>query len=266
MVCIIAVWILSGCAVLPHAVYTRYLDFGNTSLGPEFKGTGICWVTIQNNSEKYIRVLFVILFCLPLGITASLFIKVSMELENLSASTSSIKIDSGSRYSEASYQSHVTWLSSENVVKIGSESNGNSIAHSADGSVEECDDDNLDIRKEKRAQRYLAAMVTSFAICWLPVYILTMVTHFVQDDDDHMKNYDITYITFTFIGFLSTCIKPLLFVCWCMSSASRKQLCAQLKLGKRGTTTTSANPLMSSEKTDKKYHGIHSDTKLVLDK
>ena len=69
-------------------------------------------------------------------------------------------------------------------------------------------DDDIDFRKEKRSQKYIITMVMLFAICWCPVNILILVTHFVYETDNNVGHFDITYMTFTFFGFLSTCVKP----------------------------------------------------------
>ncbi|ESO96308.1 hypothetical protein LOTGIDRAFT_174874 [Lottia gigantea] len=94
-------------------------------------------------------------------------------------------------------------------------------------------DDDLDLVKEKRTQNYLIAMTTLFAMCWCPLQILILVHYFVHENDDNMDHYDITYITFTWFGFLSTCTNSILFVSWRMSSATKDRLRGYFRFSNR---------------------------------
>ncbi|CAK9291228.1 unnamed protein product [Gordionus sp. m RMFG-2023] len=86
-------------------------------------------------------------------------------------------------------------------------------------------------------------MVILFAICWCPINILVFVMHFVFEDENNSGNIDITYLTFIWFAFLSTCINPLLFLLW-----QRKKVGCKLEKKSKGgyfnfnNRLSSANP------------------------
>ncbi len=91
----------------------------------------------------------------------------------------------------------------------------------------------LNIQKEKRSQKYLMVMVIVFAICWCPLKILILVTHFVYETDHNASHFDVTFLTFTFFGFLSTCANPVLFASWQMSNRTRDRLRGYFRFSNR---------------------------------
>ncbi len=88
----------------------------------------------------------------------------------------------------------------------------------------------VNVVAEQRSQRYLVTMVTLYALCWFPVNVLILATHFVYETDDSAGHIDITYLIFTFFGFLSTCVNPVLFTSWCMSRDTKDRLRDCLRL------------------------------------
>jgi hypothetical protein len=77
--------------------------------------------------------------------------------------------------------------------------------HSYPENNNQDNDDDIDVYKEKRTQSYIITMITLFAICWCPLNILILVQYFVHENGDNSGHFDITYITFIWFGFLSTC-------------------------------------------------------------
>ena len=75
----IGVWGLAFCAVLPFAGHIKYVDIGRL-LGPEFYGVGVCFNSFEPYVQQYLRAIFVLTYCLPLLVIASLFIRTSAEL------------------------------------------------------------------------------------------------------------------------------------------------------------------------------------------
>jgi hypothetical protein len=88
----------------------------------------------------------------------------------------------------------------------------------------------VNVAAEQRSQRYLVTMVTLYALCWFPVNVLILATHFVYETDDSAGHLDISYLIFTFFGFLSTCVNPVLFTSWRMSTATKDRLRECLRL------------------------------------
>ncbi|ELU08490.1 hypothetical protein CAPTEDRAFT_160415, partial [Capitella teleta] len=57
--CMIAVWVIGVCVVLPYAVYIKYYDLG-ALLGIDFDGVGLCWINMSKHTQEYIRAMFVV--------------------------------------------------------------------------------------------------------------------------------------------------------------------------------------------------------------
>jgi len=161
---------------------------------------------------------------------------VSAELK-VTETTISDADDNVASYSDATYNSHVTCFTHVDTelrpdVEDVSSSRGRSRDSSSSTArgrrplrYDDADDDlDLDVRKERRTQKYMVTMVTLFATCWCPISILILVTHFVYEDDENRGRFDVTFLTFTFIGYLSACINPVLFASWRMSEQTKNRL------------------------------------------
>ena len=108
-------------------------------------------------------------------------------------------------------------------------------------------DDDIDFRKEKRSQKYMITMVMLFAICWCPVNILILVTHFVYENDSNSGHFDITYMTFTFFGFLSTCTNPVLVGSWLMSNRTKDRLRGYFRFSNRRRSSAHSSTSRTTE-------------------
>ncbi|KAK3095883.1 hypothetical protein FSP39_020308 [Pinctada imbricata] len=225
--CIIGVWVIAVCVVLPYAVYIKYIDLG-AILGKRFYGVGICYVNQERNIEEYIRAMFVTLYAMPLAIIGFLYVRVSAEFKTQEDSSFSVHYNAPIDSCEQNEQPNntiVNWDShtSQTTIKVESE---NSVLDSRKQKDQPTDDsdDELDLQKERRTQSYLITMVTLFAICWCPMNILILVQYVVHENGDNTGHFDITYITFTLFGFLSTCVNPVLFASWRMSETTKDRL------------------------------------------
>ena len=234
--CTIAVWIVAVCVVLPYAVYIKYIDLGQV-IGETFEGVGICWVNHDHHIEEYIRAMFVTMYWLPLAIIAFLYVKVSAELKAYDTSSTSVHLeDTPQSTSETSYHTRITWSASESDHRIdpeGASTESNHVRNYMGRRYSNDHEEDIDIRKEKRTQKYMITMVTLFAMCWCPLDILILVTHFVYENDDNSGHFDITYLTFTFFGFMSTCINPVLFAWWHMSDRTKDLLRGYFRFSNR---------------------------------
>ena len=245
--CTIGVWVVSICAVLPYAVYIKYVDL-EAHFGEDFNGLGICWVDVDRPIEGYIRAMFVIMFCLPLAIITFLYVRVSAELAaNSETPSMSVHIeDNAQSLSETSYQSRLTWLGPEcDHLESATSEREHSPAHRGrrHRHHHSHDDDwqpEINMFKEKRSQKYLITMVILFAMCWCPIHILILVTHFVYEDDDNHGHFDITYLTFTFFGYLSCCTNAVLFASWRMSTTTKDRLRGYFRFSTRSSRRASS--------------------------
>ncbi|ELT95621.1 hypothetical protein CAPTEDRAFT_24737, partial [Capitella teleta] len=173
--CVIAVWMIGVCVVLPYVVYVKYIDLGSF-LGQKFQGVGLCWVHMPEHIQEYIRATFVV---------------ISSRLEE---------------------------------PRRSSTYHPNSPLSYPDPDEEDDIEVNIDFRKEKRTQKYLISMIVLFAMCWCPINILGLVNHLVLENEGNAGHLDVTYLTFTFFGFMSTCTTPVLFASWCMSDQAKERL------------------------------------------
>ena len=233
--CCLAVWIVSVCVVLPFAVYFNYLDFSHF-LG---EGIGFCDVNMDKPNESYVRGAFIVLFCMPLAVISFLYVQVSTELAARTTSAMAVHPEGDlQNISETSCHSRVTWLASdisrpEQESSGGAESSDVRSYRSPRRFSDDYDLDDIDTSKEKRTQKYLIAMVILFAMCWCPLHILTLANHIIYEDEANELHFDITFLTFTFFSFLSTCANPVLFVSWRMSGRTKDRLKGYFRFSNR---------------------------------
>lgn len=219
--CIIGVWVAAVCVVLPYAVYIKFIDLG-AILGSRFDGVGICYVNQERHIEEYIRAMFVTLYAMPLAVIGFLCVKVSAELKMLE----NRPMYSVHYSSNTTSATQVSWSEQNGSTKNESSTDGTESRskHSYPENNNQDNDDDIDVYKEKRTQSYIITMITLFAICWCPLNILILVQYFVHENGDNSGHFDITYITFIWFGFLSTCTNPVLFASWRMSDTTKDRL------------------------------------------
>lgn len=243
--CIIGVWVAAVCVVLPYAVYIKYIDLG-AILGSRFHGVGFCYISQERHIEEYIRAMFVTLYALPLAIIGFLYVKVSAELKskesvNVTVHFSAQNDSCVQTQTENTYLSRgVTWTDPDSeaarIDPDGASSESRQPKSYSDRTTQDSDDD-IDLVKEKRTQSYLITMTTLFAVCWCPLNILILVQNFVHENRNNTGHLDITYITFTWFGFLSTCVNPVLFASWMMSSSTKDRLKGYFRFSSRRRST-----------------------------
>ena len=243
--CIIATWVGAICVVLPHAVYIKYIDLG-ALFGEKFSGVGICYVNMERHIEEYFRAMFVTLYALPLAIIGFLFVKISAELKGRETNPVIVHYNIASGNSNVQSESQTR----ESTPKT-SRSNGASEMRNMDVEVPrqkdyteratQDSDDDLNLAKEKRTQNYLIGMITFFAMCWCPMYILILIHYFVHENSDNTGHIDVTFITFAWFGYLSTCVNPILFASWIMSSSTKDRLKGYFRFSNRRRSSSQVN-------------------------
>ncbi|CAL4066730.1 unnamed protein product [Meganyctiphanes norvegica] len=98
-IAVLAVWVLSVCVVLPHAVYVNYIDMEALFGSGQFAGVGICTVNLGGDIEDYIRGLFIALYFLPIAMMSYLYIKVSGKMKCHQAPVSMCVLQARDRHS-----------------------------------------------------------------------------------------------------------------------------------------------------------------------
>ena len=80
----------------------------------------------------------------------------------------------------------------------------------------------LDIRKEKRSQRFLVLVVSVYFASLLPLNVLKIVRQVVTETYDNEHDFDITYIIIVWLAFLPTVIIPWFVAHWLLIGSWRK--------------------------------------------
>ena len=250
--CIIGVWVAAVCIVLPFAVYIKYIDLG-AILGFRFSGVGLCYLSHERDIEEYIRAMFVTLYAMPLAVICFLCVKVSAEIKSMETVSLSVHYSapkdlisehsdhlSSSRLYLETTETDTLQTDNEPSVDSRSMTHMPKEYHPVIVSSTSDSDDELDLPKEKRTQNYLISMVTLFAFSWLPLNILILVQYFVHENGDNSDHFDVTYITFTLFGFLSTCFNPVLFTFWRMSDSTKDRLRGYFRFSSRNRSASEA--------------------------
>lgn len=277
LICSLGIWVLTICVVLPFSIYITYFDFEKL-FGPQFSGTGLCVVNIEENMQEYLRGLFIVLYVLPLTVIAFLYIKISFEIkvkENPLPSVvfETVSTDERSHStlrsgSDTPCPTRSSWAGSETMstankeselappTTTGTTSDGilpllkrysyDSSIHWHPEILEE--DDGFDPRKEKQTQKYLISIVTLFAICIFPLEIMKLVKHGITETLDNTGHFDLAFLILIWIGVLPTCITPILFVSWFSGRPIKDKLRGYLKLNNRRRHSSLGN---------KKRHSHH---------
>ncbi|RZF36408.1 hypothetical protein LSTR_LSTR003004 [Laodelphax striatellus] len=94
----------------------------------------------------------------------------------------------------------------------------------------------LDMRREKRTQKYLIAMVTVFAICLCPLTVLRylrIAKLALNETYENSGHFDITFTLFVWIVFLPNITTPVLYASWRMSRSTKERLRGYFRLSNR---------------------------------
>lgn len=265
--CMVGVWVATVFAVLPYAVYTRYLDL-EIYLGAQFKDTGICAINVDDNIEEYIRGLFIIMYVLPLGLIAYLHVKASEEIKIRQAAFTVSYHDvnvNGNRESDS--------VSSLNPNLIAAAPLGSRVSSSVTLTVpkeypmpcQNCEDpysqdkslhfsvnnvsseDNKDWQHEKKLQNFLASAVTAYAVCLLPLNLVRLLKHVVYETYESSYHFDLTFITVAWLAFVPTVTTPLIFQHYHKPGENVINISRYLRLGRSSDVSFSAYDLQKRE-------------------
>ncbi|GFR13307.1 g_PROTEIN_RECEP_F1_2 domain-containing protein [Trichonephila clavata] len=231
---IIGVWIATFIAVLPYAVYTRYLDL-EAYFGEQFKDTGICAINVEDNIEEYIRGLFIIMYVLPLGLMAFLHIKASEEIKSRQTAYTVSFHDVGSRDNDSvvalrpnpSADTRAATLTVPNEFSI--QEPQERVLHF---STDTMNSDEKDWNLEKQMQSFLATAVTSYATCLLPLNLIRLLKHVVYETYENSFHFDMSFVMVVWLAFLPTVLTPVIFLFWQLSEVHNSSISRYLRLGR----------------------------------
>ncbi|XP_075221865.1 prolactin-releasing peptide receptor-like [Lycorma delicatula] len=232
-VCATGSWLMAICIVLPYPIYTTYIDL-EKHINAQFKGVGICAVNLADDMQEYVRGLFIAMYVLPLAVIAYLYVKMSRELEDQDGPLAFMLYEARSQrnshtphhYREGQCESHFRYRSP-----------------TVNFDLYEAE---LDMRREKRTQKYLISMVTIFAICLCPLTVLRLAKLALTETYENSGHFDITFTMFVWIAFLPTCSTPILYASWRMSRSTKERLRGYFRLSNRHMRRSCEPPVVSA--------------------
>ncbi|KAK0090269.1 hypothetical protein PV326_004170 [Microctonus aethiopoides] len=241
-VCALGAWVFAVCIVLPYPIYTTYLDLEDYKKD-HFHGLGLCLGNLIDDIQQYMRGLFLITYIAPLTITAYIYVKASRELQNqeepFPVTMFETRTKASSRHNSDTSNDVIARLQrsfrdgkhqSESLTTTGT------MGISGLSTVYDLYETELDVRKEKRNQKYLIFMVSVFAILLCPLMVLRLAKLALVETYENSGHFDITYTMFVWLGFSSTVTTPFLYASWQMSRSTKARLKSYFQSSSRRLT------------------------------
>ncbi|XP_023728017.1 prolactin-releasing peptide receptor isoform X2 [Cryptotermes secundus] len=229
-VCALGTWLLAVCIVLPYPIYITYLDLGNF-IQNHFDGVGICAVNLVDDMQEYMRGLFIVMYVLPLTVISYLYVRVSRELKVQEGPLAVMMYEARNR--EDGSRTDSTCQDFRGSQQDCEDSHYSCRGHGVRSGNYDMYEAELDVRKEKRNQKYLISMVTIFAICLCPLMVLRVAKLALAETYENSGHFDITFMLFVWIAFLPTCTTPCLFASWRMSRIAKERLRGYFRFSNR---------------------------------
>ncbi|XP_060524401.1 orexin/Hypocretin receptor type 1 [Cylas formicarius] len=238
-VCTIGSWLTSVCLVLPYPIYITHIDLGMYVKDSTFDGVSICVVNLTDDMKEYMRGIFLVTYAGPLAAISYFFVCSSRELAYHS-NAAAVYFDSRTRgdgRSRTDSNSTVTATTTDLRSSRGACSQDS--RYSTDSYADygrtryETHEPEVDVVKEKRTQYYLGTIITVNAVCLCPLMIMRLARVALSETYDNSSHFDYTYVIFVWVGFLPTCVTPLVFTCWQMSRSSKKRLKGYFRFSNR---------------------------------
>ncbi|XP_046745662.1 neuropeptide Y receptor type 2 [Diprion similis] len=235
-VCALGTWFFAVCIVLPYPIYTTYLDLGRY-MKRQFDGVGICAANLADDMQEYMRGLFIGTYVAPLTITTYLYVKASRELQTQEGPLAVAMYEARAR---DSYSRHGSRASTDITTgRDGKRESGSVVTGSAvvgfsglSGGYDLYDAE-LDVRKEKRTQKYLVFMVAVFAICLCPLMVLRLAKLALVETYENSGHFDITFTMFVWVAFVPIVTTPGFYASWQMSRPAKERLRGYFRFSNR---------------------------------
>ncbi|XP_048505370.1 orexin/Hypocretin receptor type 1 [Athalia rosae] len=236
-VCALGAWFFAVCIVLPYPIYTTYLDL-ERFMKEQFKGVGICAVNLADDMQEYMRGLFIGTYVAPLAVTAYLYVKASRELQTQEgpfavAMFEARARDSYSRHGSRASNDITTSSRGDGKRESGSVGTGGTVGFAGLSGGYDLYDAELDVRKEKRTQKYLIFMVSVFAICLCPLMVLRLAKLALIETYENSGHFDITFTMFVWVAFMPIVTTPGFYASWQMSRPAKERLRGYFRFSNR---------------------------------
>ncbi|XP_011500537.1 PREDICTED: G-protein coupled receptor 54 isoform X2 [Ceratosolen solmsi marchali] len=194
-------------------------DFGESEQNKHpFRGVQMCIANLSEDIQEYIRSLFIATYIAPLTITAYICVKSGQELQTREGPLA-VAVFLSRDNNSTSYLRQGSNASNDVALTIHGKRRRENIDTSYD-----IDDSELNLQKEKRTQKYLIFMITTFAVCLCPLMILRLARSAVRETYENSRHLDITYVTFVWVAFLPALITPCLYASWQINRRTKERL------------------------------------------
>ncbi|XP_037780045.1 orexin receptor type 1-like isoform X2 [Penaeus monodon] len=197
------IWVAALSVVLPYVMYVNYIDL-QVMFGRQFDGVGICTLNLNDNIALYIRLLYGLLYVVPLLLVIYFHLRVSHEIDRRVS-------DREDRCQPSLEEGELTnriWTVRGRTATVRNDVASRGTFH---GEAEECQ---LDLEEEKRSQTYLALIIGISTLCLTPLAVLRLVKNEILETRQNSGHFDITYITFVWVAFLPAVSTPVVFAAW----------------------------------------------------
>ncbi|CAG9768572.1 unnamed protein product [Ceutorhynchus assimilis] len=247
-VCAFGTWLASLCLVLPYPIYITHLDLGEFFKSQELQGVSICIVNLADDMKEYVRGIFLVTYAGPLAAISYFFVTGSRELSYHNA-PAVVFYESRSRSSRSRTDSHSTDISRiRGDYDRNSDSNQDIYRDQETGRTRyEVREPELDVQKEKCTQKFLGTIITTYAVCLLPLMMMRLARLALVETYENSSSFDYTYVILVWIAFLPTCITPATFAFWQMNSSSRDRLKGYFRFSNRKLRQSSETVMTSAD-------------------
>ncbi|XP_024945706.1 5-hydroxytryptamine receptor 1 isoform X3 [Cephus cinctus] len=258
-VCALGAWFFAICIVLPYPIYTTYLDL-ERFMKQHFEGMGICVANLADDMQEYMRGLFIGTYVAPLTITAYLYVKASRELQSQEGplAVAMFEARTGDVYSRhSSHASNDITSARDGKRESGSVCTGGTVGLPGLTAAYDLYNAELDVRKEKRTQKYLIFMVSVYAICLCPLMVLRLAKLALMETYENSGHFDITFTMFVWVAFMPTVTTPALYASWQMSRSAKERLRGYFRFSNRRLTRACEDGVrMAARRTPRRPGGL----------
>ncbi|XP_063610777.1 neuropeptide Y receptor type 2-like [Penaeus indicus] len=202
------IWVAALSVVLPYVMYVNYIDL-QMVFGKQFNGVGICTLNMNDNIALYIRLLYGLLYVVPLLLVIYFHLRVSHEIDRR---VSEREEDCQASLEEERELTSRIWTVRGRAASSSAIRRNDVASHGTfHGEAQECQ---LDLEEEKRNQKYLALIIGISTLCLTPLAVLRLVKNEILETRQNSGHFDVTYISFVWVAFLPAVSTPVVFAAW----------------------------------------------------
>jgi len=227
------VWAIAFALVLPYMAYIKHYDL--SILGPLLTGVEICIISLSGTASRYIKVLFILCYVVPVVLIILLLSCTSYHIRRREKAQSALQENEETAElinQQHQHHHHQQQIPNETPPRGSSHFANRTSGISTLTSTTTIDNAAavaaqqiliLDIGKEKRSERFLLMVTSIYFTCLLPLNVLKCVRQVVTETVENNDLFDIVYIIIVWFAFLPTVLVPWFIAHWLLIGALRKE-------------------------------------------